>query len=129
MAGTVLPVSVGAVGGWQWVDFLNLRVMSQPATGGRAWIDCGQLDPAELWLIDHAVVACGGESAASVRWYEDAEDPLRLLDGSDAGNFGVAEWPSGLQIRPSTSLLVVWSNVDDGAVGSLALQGRKMRRA
>jgi hypothetical protein len=59
-----------------------------------------QLDPDELWLVDHAVIACTSTTPTAVRLYADSIDPLYLLDGSSAGGFDVADWPNGLQLRP-----------------------------
>lgn len=124
-----LPVEAPAAAGWGLADFLNLHVQTNPATEGRATLDAGQLDPDELWLIDHMVASCTSASRTTLRLYWSAPDPLRILDGTASGNFNVADWPAGLQLHPSTSLVAVWEGADDGAVGTLALQGRIMRRA
>lgn len=123
-----LPVYTGSATAWQLVDFLNVQLRSDPAAGGRASIDAGQLDPDEMWLVDHMVVWCDSAPATTVRLYESMADPLRLLDGSRTGNFDVADWPSGLQVRPSTSLLAVWEGAGQGSRGVLTLQGRRMVR-
>lgn len=118
-----------AAAGWQLVDFLRHTVRTEPAAGSQAAVDLGQLDPDELWLVDRAVVSCDSTTKTSLRLYETTPDPLRLLSGSDLGNFDEADYPTGLQVAPSTSLVAVWSNASDGARGVLRLQGRVMRRA
>lgn len=127
--GLTLPRQVvGSAGGWRLADYVSITGSSDPAADGVALVELPQLDPNELWLIDHAVVACDSLSATSVRWYADGVDPLRLLDGSAVGNFDVADWPTGLQLRPSSSLLVLWTGASDGAIGTVTVQARSLRR-
>jgi hypothetical protein len=111
------------------VDFLRLRLMTGPAAGGLATAEARQLEDGELWVIDRAVVSCSSLTRTTLRLYESAADPGRYLSGSSAGNFDEADYPAGLQIPPSTSLLAVWAGASDGARGTLALQGRILRRS
>jgi hypothetical protein len=124
-----LPTSQPAAASWQLVDFLNVQQRSDPAAGGQAALDAGQLDPDEMWLIDHMVVSSDSSTRTTLRLYESVVDPLRILDGSSTGNFDVADWPAGLQLRPSSSLVAVWVGASDGARGVITLQGRRMSRA
>ncbi len=131
MTGVVLPVSVaGSASGWTLVDYVTRQGRTEPASGDGAPLvfEFGQLGDGELWLIDHAVVACDSTTATSVRWYESAISDLALLDGSDRGNFDVADWPAGLHVRPSQSLVVVWSGASAGARGAVTVQARVLRR-
>ncbi|MFP5372402.1 MAG: hypothetical protein ACLGI3_16865 [Actinomycetes bacterium] len=128
--GVYLPTSSPATSAsWGLSDFLNLQLRSDPAAGGRAALDVGQLEPDELWLIDHMVCSCDSTTKTTLRLYASAIDPLRILDGTPAGNFGVADWPAGLQLHPLQSLVASWEGASDGARGVLAVQGRIMRRA
>lgn len=128
--GLLLPQSQPATSAWQLSDFLRINLQSAAAgVNGLAVLDAGQLPSDELWLIDHAVISCTSANDTTLRLYESVADPLRLLDGSDRGNFDVADWPAGLQLHPSTSLVAVWAGATPGARGVLTLQGRKMRRA
>jgi hypothetical protein len=125
----IMPVQVGgSAAGWSLVDYINMNAKTPAAVGGRATLQLRQLDSNELWLIDHAVVSCTSTTATAVRWYTDGADPMRLLDGSASGNFDVADWPAGLQVQSSSSLLVQWSGANAGAVGTLTLQARRLRR-
>lgn len=125
----MLPVAVGGTAtSWQLVDYVAPALRTQPAAGGVCSAQLPQLDPDELWLIDHAVIACTGTTATTLRLYADQVGPLYLLDGSDAGSFDVADWPAGLVLRPSTALLAVWSGASDGAIGTITLQARSLRR-
>lgn len=125
----VLPEFVGgSATGWQLLDYVSRPFRSQPATAGAAQIELAELDSDEMWLVDHAVVNCSSTTPTQLRWYDSVVDPAALLDGSNAGNFDVADWPAGLQLGPSTRLLVRWTGASDGAIGTLTLQARVLRR-
>jgi hypothetical protein len=127
---TVLPTYVGsAATSWQLVDWQTPSWSSQPAAAGVARIDCDQLDSDELWLIDRAVVSCSSTAKTTLRLYDSGVDVLRLISGSSAGNFDEADYPGALVLRPSSQLVAVWSNADAGAVATLRLQVRQLRRA
>lgn len=124
----ILPSQSPPAGRWAVADYATLRYETDPHTGtGPLVIEGPQLDHAEMWLIDHAVVACTSTAPTEVRWYESQLDPRFLLDGSAEGNFDVADWPAGLQVSPSRSLLVAWEGADPGAVGYVTLQVRVLR--
>jgi len=128
--GVILPhQAAGSAAGWGLFDFRTVAATTDPAAGGTAVVTLPQLAFDELWLIDHAVVSCTSVAGTDVRWYSDSPTPANLLDGSSSGNFDVADWPAGLQLQPGTSLVAVWSGCDDGAVGTLTVQARIMRRA
>lgn len=124
----IVPVGIPAAAGWQLVDWLSNPWKTLPAAGGLAEVDCGQLDPDEMWLIDHAVVQSTSTTPTAVRLYESYAVREQLLDGSNSGNFDVSDWPAGLVLRPSTSLVVQWSGVSAGATCQVRLQARVMRR-
>lgn len=126
--GVILPGALATASGWTLTDYVNRQLRSEPAAGGVCQVEFAQLDGNELWLVDHAVVACDSTSATSVRWYAGAVSDLALLDGSDSGNFDVADWPNGLQVQPTTALVVRWTGVSDGARGVVSVQARSMRR-
>ena len=125
-----VPVSAGpAMRSWQNSDWIVRSGSSSPAGAeGRAVLTLDALADDELWLIDHATVQCSSITPTSVRWYDSSAAPGQLIDGSGSGNFDVADWPSGLVLRPSTSLVVVWSSCSPGAVGSIRLQARQLRK-
>jgi hypothetical protein len=131
MSGLVLPQQIGgSATGWALVDYLpevTLR-SAKVAVGETAAIAYGdQLAGDVLWLIDHAVSSCTSATATSLRMYSGSPGGL-LIDGTDDGNFQVADWPNGLQVAPGRQLCAVWSNADVGSVGTLALQVRVLRR-
>ena len=126
-----LPVPIGgSATGWQLIDYTTPQASAVVDADGRAVITLDQLAPNELWLIDHAVVNCPAADGIppQLRLYASSETPNRLLDGSAAGDFDVADWPNGLQLPPSASLLVVWSGAYPGTTATITLQVRVLRR-
>lgn len=124
----ILPGATSSASGWRLVDYATKRAQTPPAAGGIAEVDLGQLEPDEMWLIDHAVIACDSTTPTELRWYESAAIDLQLLDGTAKGGFDVADWPAGLQVRPSQSILARWTGASAGAVGTVILQYRVLRR-
>lgn len=125
----VLPGSLPTASGWQLIDFRTLRAQSEPAAGGVATVNLPQVAGDEMWLIDHAVIACDSPDATTFRLYESAPLDIYLLDGSRAGNFDVADWPAGLRVEPSQTLVARWDGATDGARGIITVQYRLLRRA
>lgn len=125
----ILPQSIGGTAsGWEVADYLTVQRRSEPAVAGLATIELVQLADVEMWLVDHAVVACDSAGPTQLRWYEDRVSDLTLLDGTSKGNFDVADWPAGLQLRPTHALVAQWAGCSDGSRGILTLQARVLRR-
>jgi hypothetical protein len=133
MSGVVLPIPMTtAAAGWQFVDWRPIKAKSQPVvvTGpyaGTATITVPVPDD-ELWLIDRAVIQCTSPNKTTLRLYDSAVDPLQLLGGSSFGTFDEGEWNGGLLLRPSSTLLAVWSECQAGAVATIRAQTRIFRR-
>lgn len=125
-----LPYSVTtAAQGWQHTDWAQPAFSATAGTDGQVTIDCGQLDPDELWLIDHMVAQCSSGTPTQLRLYDTIVSPRQVLDGSErSGNFDVADWPNGLQVRSSRSLVAQWTGATAGAEAILTLQARVFRR-
>jgi hypothetical protein len=124
-----LPVPLATASGWQLSDFRPEVIVRSPAvkTGETVAVAYGdQLGIDELWLIDHAVSECTSSSRTRLRLYAGTPGGV-LLDGTDDGNFQVADWPNGLQLAPGRQLCAVWSGASVGAFGQLVLQVRVMR--
>jgi hypothetical protein len=129
MSGVVLPTSTAsAAAQWQLADWIQPQASSPPAAAGLATIELDQLDPDVMWLVDRAVVACTSTAKTAVRFYDTSVMPLALLDGSAAGNFDVTEYPQGLLVRPSRSLVAQWTGATAGAIATVTLQARVYRR-
>ena len=129
MTGVLLPVQIATASSWSLADYGSLRIRTDPAMAdGLATVDLGQLDQNEMWLVDHAVVACDSLTGTQLRWYESSVSDLALLDGTSKGNFDVGDWPVGLQVAPSQSLVAQWSGASPGARGIVSIQYRVLRR-
>jgi hypothetical protein len=127
----LLPAQQPVASGWQFSDFLRFALVTDPAPAGLFYgsvsVVSRPLDSDELWLIDHMVCSTTASAATTLRLYERAQEaPRYFLDGSDRGNFDVADYAAGLQVPPGGQLLAVWSGASAGAVGTLSVQGRRM---
>jgi hypothetical protein len=124
---TILPVALPSVSAWQLRDFLSPSARSAPAAGGLATVEFAQVDPSELWLIDHAIVSCTSSTRTTVRLYAGAINAATLIDGSSSGNFDVGDWPAGLQVQSTIAVIAQWSGASDGAIATISLQLRSLR--
>lgn len=123
-----VPLAVPTASGWQVADYGRAQAASAPAAGGIAQLELPQLAGEQMWLVDHAVIACTSATPTQARWYDSWPADGNLLDGTDSGNFDVADWPAGLVVRPSTSVVVRWTGASAGAVGTIVVQYRLLRR-
>lgn len=124
-----LPQPLPTSSGWQVVDKLDRVYAARPAAGGLATLDVGQLDGSTRWVLTHAVASCTSSTATVMRLYFGSTTPAGFRDGTDAGNFNVADWTPGLFVPEGTDLIAQWSACSDGALATLALQADVYRRA
>lgn len=129
MTGVHLPTALPQAGAWQVADWRTIQRASAPAAAGVASIEFPQLSSDEQWLIDHVVAQCASTKATSLRLYDTTVGVGGLLSGTTNGNLNEADYPSGLLLRSSSSLIAQWTNASDGAIGTLTLQARVLRRA
>jgi hypothetical protein len=118
----VLPQSIASTAGWQLVDWRTESLRTDPAAGGLATATADQLESDQLWLITRAVCFCTSAGQTSLRLYASTVSPGFLLDGSERGNFDVAEYPAGLQLHGGQQLVAQWSNAAAGSVGTVNVQ-------
>jgi hypothetical protein len=123
-----VPTFMPVVANWAVVDWVEKTLRSAPAAGGLATITLDQLPTTDMWLLDHMVAQCTSATATQMRLYADTVSAGYLRDGSDTGNFDVADWPAGLLVRPSVSMVAQWTGASDGAIATLTLQARIMRQ-
>lgn len=123
-----LPSSISSASSWQVVDWADPSASSSPAAGGLATITLDPLPATDMWLLDHMVVSCTSSAATVLRLYAGSVGPSYFRDGAQNGNFSVGDWPSGLLIRPATSLVAQWVGCSAGAIGTLTLQARVLRQ-
>jgi hypothetical protein len=129
--GFLVPTPVGgSATGWAVVDFLDRDYSSPPAVAGVATLQLPQLDPGVMWALSHLVCSSTSTTATQLRIYRDAAQTTRFRDGSNSGNFDVADYPApGLLVVEGSGLVAVWTGCSTGAVGTLAVQGRIVQRA
>lgn len=113
---------------WFVHDFRQVYVKSQAAAGGLATTQLEQVPERELWIVQRAVVQCTSATKTEARLYLDSIDASRILDGTRAGNFDVADEASGIQIPGGSILLCQWSGAADGAIGTMRAQLMILRR-
>lgn len=111
-----------ASGGWRLTDRIIRTYRATADASGVATVTSLQLDSGFAWSVEHMVCYSSSGARSSFRLYDSAVDPAQLLDGTDAGNFGVADWPTGLLLLPSTQLVGQWTGADVGAACRLRLQ-------
>lgn len=124
-----LPQSIAATSGWQLIDWLDQDYASPPALGGIATITLPQLDSNTRWQLTHMVASCPSGAATVMRLYLDSPSPRSFRDGTDTGNFDVADWAMGLMVPPSRGLVAVWFGCNDGDIATLTLQANILRLA
>jgi hypothetical protein len=123
-----LPRPIPSTSQWQLQGYRRVSMTSPPAAGGIATARFGQLGTDEQWLIDRAVVSCSSTSGTTVRLYDGDPSVSRLLSGSNTGNYDEADYPQGLLLDAGGELVAVWSGAGDGAVGTISVQARILRR-
>lgn len=123
-----LPVSTASARDWQLVDFQQRALVSEPAAAGVCRVQHGPVPQDELWLVDRMVVSTDSTTATTASLYVDAIDPARMIDGSQSGNFDVADLAAAIQLAGGTILLCEWTRATAGARGTLRLQYQLLRK-
>ena len=124
-----VPSALPSTSSWAVADWLDRSWTSDPAgADGVALITLPALGDSERWQLTHMVVGCTSSAATRARLYLDSTSNGTLRDGSNVGNFDVADWPMGLWIPPGRSLLARWTGCTPGAVATLAVQATILRR-
>jgi hypothetical protein len=125
-----LPQPLPTTSGWQLIDWLDESFSSAPAgADGVATITLDPLPTDTRWQLTHMVAFCQSTAAPQMRLYLSNLSPGGLRDGTSAGVFDVADWPMGLMVPPSQSLIAVWTGCNAGDVATLTLQANILRRA
>lgn len=121
------PPASAQSGGWQLVDRITRAYSATADASGTATVSSLQLDAGLFWSIEHMVCWASSGARSTFRLYENTVDPLQLMDGTDAGNFCVADWSTGLLLSPSSLLLMQWTGADVGAACRVRLQASVLR--
>jgi hypothetical protein len=123
-----VPTAVPATSSWRVADWLDRAYNSTPAAGGAALLTLPALPDNERWQLTHMVAACTSTTTTALRLYLDSVAPASFRDGTNSGNFNVADWPQGLWIPPGRQLLAQWTGCSDAAIGTLTVQAVIYRR-
>lgn len=125
----LLPEALPASSGWALAEYRDVVGQAVADADGVALVDTlDQLAVDEMWLIDHAVIACESATPCEVRLYSSVVSDRALLDGSTRGAFDVAEWPNGLRLAPVSQLMVQWTGATPDAQATITLQVRVLRK-
>lgn len=115
----------GAAGsGWASVDVLGVALAGITDGGGAATLTFPQVNAGERWQIQRAVAACSSASPQPrLRLYvNDPTDQRNLRSGTDAAGYDEAEYPDGLWLFETDTLVAVFTGGPAGAQVSIALQ-------
>jgi hypothetical protein len=124
-----VPTSLAATSAWGVADWLDRAYNTPAAAGGVATATLPALPDNERWQLTHMVCACTSTTATVLRLYLDNANAPGFRDGTDRGNFDVADWAMGLWVPPGRQLVAQWTGASDGAVGTLTVQATIFRRA
>jgi hypothetical protein len=113
---------------WSLWDYRQLVATSKAAAGGIADAVLTQVPQDELWLLDRVVVVCTSSSTTSAFLYLNTADDRNVLDGTQVGNFDVADQSSPIQLPGGSTLLCRWAGASNGAVGTIRAQVTVMKQ-
>lgn len=110
---------------FQPVDLLDEQAVSEPAKVGSGTCTATmRVIDDDAWQVGHMVVQNTSSSPTRARVYDSpALTPPTLLDGTNAGNLDIADYASPLPLGRGRQVIVVWSGVSDGAVGTVRVTG------
>lgn len=123
-----LPTSIASSSQWQVTDWLDRCWTGVADSSGVALVTLPVLADNQRWLLTHMV--CGATSTAQtqMRLYLDSVANQCLRDGSNSGNFDVADWSPGLMVPPSRSLIARWSGCNPSDTVFLSVQATILQR-
>ena len=125
----LLTQPLPTTGGWSMIDWLDASYVSAPAgADGVATITLDPLPTDTRWQLTHMVAFSTSTAAPQMRLYLSNTSPTGLRDGTNTGIFDVADWPMGLMVPPSQSLIAQWTGCNAGDVATLAVQANILRR-
>lgn len=86
----------------------------------------------EWWLVERLIVQCTSTTDTNLDLYIGGVAPQYERDwtpqGGSTANKGVAEYPRGMLIEPSTELIIVWSGASSGATARYNAQIQVYKR-
>lgn len=123
----VNPASIGGTQQGGTVELVHGRHNDAPMTGrvesdGSAAVTIGPPPAGLTWIVERAVIGCDGDGLPEFRLYMGTPQQTEAVDGTTRGTFDVAEYPTGLVVRPGQKLLGVWTGAEPGALVWLRVQ-------
>lgn len=124
-----VPYPLPVASSWSVVDWLDQTYQAVADSTGVALITIPQLPDTDRWQLTHMVAGCATTASTQMRLYLNDVANGYLRDGTASGNFDVADWPMGLMVPPSTSLLARWTGCNAGDPVFLNVQANILRRS
>jgi hypothetical protein len=116
-------------GSWGLADFGQASKSDVAGVDGSIEVSFDQVPDGELWLVDRMVVSCDSAARTRALVYAGVVDVRALRDGTESGNFDVADMASPIQLRTGDQLVVAWSSATPGAAGVAFAQWTVLRRS
>lgn len=114
---------------WVDADRFTRSASTKAAAGNTCTATLGPVPEGDLWLIERLVVTCTSSSTTTAILYLDSVSNANIVEGTQSGNLDFADENQPLQVDGARSLVAVWTNASNGAVGTLFAQIRVLRRA
>jgi hypothetical protein len=125
-----VPAPAANAPGWSLADYGRASRSADRDADGTITVEFDQVPDGELWLVDRIVVFCDSATLTRALVYDDAgAEPRSVRDGTQTGNFDVADNASPIQLEAGTQLVIVWSqSPDPGSTGTAFAQWSVLRR-
>lgn len=120
-----LPSQSSATSQWKVWDYRSAQLLSPAAAGGLA--RCEMTTPVpdnELWFIDRLLVQSNSVARTTAFIYANE----RVIDGTSAGNFNVADMSTPHLLKGTELLAAEWVGATAGAIAQLYVQYTVLRR-
>ena len=125
-----LDRAAGAGASFQVVDFKDAWVQSPPAgADGICVAESPEVESGFWWEIEREAISnTSGLLTAATIYVGDYHYPQNFRDASAAGNKDVADNNQVIRASSAQKVYCVWTGCSVGAVGTLWIQYRKLRR-
>jgi hypothetical protein len=128
-SGVYLPTALPVQSAWSMADWVDKSIRSTPAGADGTATVAVTVPDTDRWQLTHALARCTSTTTTKMRLYLDSVGDDQLRDGTDVGNFNVADWAMGLWVPPGRTLVAQWTGCSTGAVATLTLQANVLRRS
>jgi hypothetical protein len=123
-----IPIQLGPASNWTLSDFGRKWQNSPAAAGGRTIARMATVPQDELWLIDILRVSVSpAATSQAARAYLCMDTPDFDVMGTSTGVYDVADQNSPVHAPGGSEILVVWTDVPNGAIGRAYQQWQVMR--